>query len=498
MLPLRAQNVKMPMNSKKAPSTLVSFIPLLVLVAMLGVTISLFGDAVLSGGSQVCLLLAAAVCVALGMWRYGISWQDFEQAIEKNVKRVSVAMFILLLIGALSGMWMVSGVVPTMICYGIDIIHPSLFLFCTCVVCALVSVMTGSSWTTVATIGIALLGVGQAQGFHEGWVAGAIISGAYFGDKMSPLSDTTVLASSAVGVRLFTHLRYMVYTTLPALVIALVVYLVVGLGHEAVGESQIRHYSETLSERFYVSPLALVIPLVTGYLIYRRVPSLITLFVGTLLAALYGLAFQGELLREIAEVPGGGWQVLAKGTMQAVLGETNLSMGSEALDELVATRGMAGMMDTVWLILCAMCFGACMTAGGFLEGVTRVFVAGARNTMRLVASTVGAGLFLNLSTADQYISIILTGNMFRNAYRESGHEARLLSRTVEDAVTVTSPLIPWNSCGMTQATVLGVSTWTYLPYGVFNYVCPLMSLVVAATGYKIVRKALPAEVEGAS
>lgn len=184
--------------------------------------------------------------------------------------------------------------------------------------------------------------------------------------------------------------------------------------------------------------------------------------------------------------------------MQAVLGGTNLSMGSEALDELVATRGMAGMMDTIWLILCAMCFGACMTAGGFLEGVTRVFVAGARNTMRLVASTVGAGLFLNLSTADQYISIILTGNMFRNAYRESGHEARLLSRTVEDAVTVTSPLIPWNSCGMTQATVLGVSTWTYLPYCVFNYVCPLMSLVVAAIGYKIVRKALPAEVEGAS
>lgn len=486
---MHAQNVKMLMNSKKAPSTLVSFIPLLVLVAMLGVTISLFGDAALSGGSQVCLLVAAAVCICIGMWRYGVSWQAFEEAIEKNVKRVATAMFILLLIGALSGMWMVSGIVPTMICYGIDIIHPSLFLFCTCVVCALVSVMTGSSWTTIATIGVALLGVGQAQGFHEGWVAGAIISGAYFGDKMSPLSDTTVLASSSVGVRLFTHIRYMLYTTLPALVIALVVYLVVGFGHDGAGDDQIRFYSDVLRSKFCISPLALIVPLATGYLIYRRVPSLITLFAGVLMAVVYGLMFQAEVLREVVDVPGGGWQTMVKGVMQTVLGETHLSMGYEELDDLVSTRGMAGMMDTIWLILCAMCFGGCMMAGGFLEGVTRVFVRGARRAVGLVASTIGSGLFLNLATADQYISIILTGNMFRPVYHDGGYEARLLSRTTEDAVTVTSPLIPWNSCGMTQATVLGVSTWTYLPYCVFNYMCPLVSMLMVATGYKIVRKA---------
>lgn len=477
------------MKSDKIPSTLVSFVPLLVLVLLLGVTIGLFGDAALSGGSQVCLLVSAAVCITLGMWRYGVSWQAFEEAIEKKVKSVTTALFILLLIGALSGVWMVSGIVPTLICYGIEVIHPSLFLFCTCLVCAVVSVMTGSSWTTVATIGVALLGVGQAQGFHEGWVAGAIISGAYFGDKISPLSDTTVLASSAVGVRLFTHIRYMVYTTLPALVFALVVYLVVGLGHHDGGDVQMQLYTQTLHERFYISPLALMVPLVTGYLIYRRVPSLITLFAGTLMAVVYALMFQGELLREVAEVPGGGWQTLVKGAMQSVLGETHLSMGCEELDDLVATRGMAGMMDTIWLILCAMCFGGCMTAGGFLEGVTQAFVKGAHHTMRLVSSTVGAGMFLNLTTADQYVSIILTGNMFREAYRSSGHEARLLSRTTEDAVTVTSPLIPWNSCGMTQATVLGVSTWVYLPYCVFNYMCPLLSLIIVATGYKVVRKA---------
>lgn len=472
----------------KVPSAWVSFLPLVVLVAVLSLTIYTFGDGALSGGSQVSLLIATAVCATIGMWGYKIPWKNFEEAIEGNVKRVTTALLILLIIGALSSTWMVSGIVPTLIYYGIQLIHPSFFLVTTCFICALVSVMTGSSWTTIATIGVALLGIGQAQGFSEGWTAGAIISGAYFGDKMSPLSDTTVLASSTVGVRLFTHIRYMVYTTVPAMLIAILVFLFAGFSSRAGSMEVMDLYLHALAAKFHISLWALCIPLVTAVLIYRRVPSLITLFLATTMAAVYAVIFQPELLCEIGGSGAAAWQVSFRGIMQVIFGRTQLEMGTEALNELVATGGMGGMMNTIWLILCAMCFGGVMAAGGFLEGITRVFMRAVHHTFGLVSSTVTSGIFLNLVTADQYISIILTGNMFRQTFHDRGYEARLLSRTAEDAVTVTSPLIPWNTCGMTQATVLGVSTWVYLPYCVFNYLCPVMSILVASIGYKVYRK----------
>ncbi|MBO5698971.1 MAG: Na+/H+ antiporter NhaC [Bacteroidaceae bacterium] len=471
---------------KTIPSSLISFVPLLVLVALLSVTIYAFGDSALSGASQICLLVASAVCASIGMWCYSIPWKDFESAIQTNVKRVSEALFILLVIGALSGVWMVSGIVPSMIYYGLQLIHPVFFLVTTCVICSVVSVMTGSSWTTVATIGVALIGIGQAQGFHEGWTAGAIISGAYFGDKISPLSDTTVLASSTNGVRLFTHIRYLMYTTVPALVIALLVYLIVGFLLPVGDDVTIQHYSAVLSDKFDISLWAMVVPLITALMIVKRVPSLITLFLSTMFAAIYGVLFQTDVLMQINPT---GHEVMSlfKGVMQAVFGATQVEMGSAELNELVGTGGMAGMMDTIWLILCAMCFGGVMQAGGFLDGISRLFLKYVRKTLSLVTSTVLAGLLFNIITADQYISIILTGGMFKQTYHDQGCEARLLSRTTEDAVTVTSPLIPWNTCGMTQASVLGVSTWTYLPYSIFNYLCPLVSILIAATGFRIVR-----------
>ena len=475
------------MQENRIPSPLISFVPLLILVALLSVTIYTFGDGALSGGSQICLLVSSAVCATIGMWRYGIAWKTFEHAIEQNVKRVTEAVFILLVIGALSGIWMVSGIVPSMIYYGLQLIHPSFFLITSCVICAIVSVMTGSSWTTVATIGVALIGIGQAQGFSEGWVAGAIISGSYFGDKMSPLSDTTVLASSTVGVRLFTHIRYLVYTTIPALFLALMVYLVAGFSLSAGTDTSIEMYASALSAKFDITLWSLVVPVLTAIMIYKRVPSLITLFLSTLMAAVYGMLFQTDVLLEVAGTDAGPL-ALFKGTMQTVFGATQLEMGSAPLNDLVSTGGMSGMMDTIWLILCAMCFGGVMESGGFLAGISRVFLRFVRKTVSLVSSTVASGVLFNLVTADQYISIILTGNMFKQTYHDQGYEARLLSRTTEDAVTVTSPLIPWNTCGMTQATVMGVSTWTYLPYAVFNYLCPLFSIVVAATGFRILKK----------
>lgn len=472
------------MSSKnKIPSPLVSLLPLAFLVGMLFATIHTFGSDALSGGSQISLLTTTAICIFIGMVFYRIPWKDYELAITNNVAGVTTAIIILLIIGALSGAWMISGVVPTLIYYGIQVIHPDFFLTSTCVICALVSVMTGSSWTTIATIGIALLGIGKAQGFEEGWIAGAIISGAYFGDKISPLSDTTVLASSVTGTPLFSHIRYMMITTIPSLIIALIIFTVMGLTHETSDTEQMVHFTAVLDAKFNITPWLLLVPVATGILIASRIQSIITLFLSAMLAGVFALIFQPDLLVEIA-----GDENLFKGIMTTFYGNTNLQTDSVMLTELIATRGMSGMMNTIWLILCAMCFGGAMTASGMLGSITSVFVRFMKNTASMVASTVCSGLFLNLATADQYISIILTGNMFSNIFERKGYESRLLSRTTEDAVTVTSPLIPWNTCGMTQATILSVPTLTYLPYCFFNLMSPLMSILIATIGYKIIKK----------
>lgn len=476
-------------STKKIPSPLVSLLPIALLAGMLFATISTFGSDALSGGSQISLLVTTSCCVLIGMAFYRIPWKDFELAITNNIAGVATALLILLIIGALSSIWMVSGVVPTLIYYGMQIIHPDFFLASTCLICALVSVMTGSSWTTIATIGIALMGIGKAQGFHEGWIAGAIISGAYFGDKVSPLSDTTILASSVTDTPLFTHIRYMMITTVPSLLIAVILFTVMGLTHDGGSTAQeMNAFAATLEGKFNITPWLLLVPVVTGILIARKVPSVVTLAISTVLACVAALIFQPDLLREVAGEGGG----LFKGTMMTCYGSTSLQTNNPILTELVATRGMAGMMNTVWLILCAMCFGGAMTAGGMLGSITSVCVRFIKNRVSTVASTVFSGLFLNIATADQYISIILLGNMFGDIYKRQGYESRLLSRTTEDAVTVTSVLIPWNTCGLTQATILSVPTLTYLPFCFFNLISPLMSILVAATGYKIVKTASPA------
>lgn len=472
-------------SSHKMPSPLLSLVPILVLVFLLFITIRTFGSDALSGGSQVVLLTATAVSSILAMAVCKVPWKEIEQAICNNILGVSVALIILLLIGALAGSWMISGVVPTLIYYGMQILHPSFFLASCCVICAIVSVMTGSSWTTIATIGIALMGIGEAQGFATGWVAGAIISGAYFGDKISPLSDTTVLASSVTHTPLFSHIRYMMFTTVPSIAITLVIFTIAGFAHASSGTEQVASFSAALKETFHISLWLLIVPVVTGLLIARKVPSLITLFISAALAGVFALFFQPDLLHEISGLPRGDALSHFKGLFMTFYGSTQIETGNEALNSLVATRGMAGMMNTIWLIICAMCFGGAMTASGMLESITSVFLRFMKRRVGMVASTVMSGLFLNICTADQYISIILTGNMFKDIYKKKGYESRLLSRTTEDSVTVTSVLVPWNTCGMTQATILGVATLTYLPYCFFNLISPLMSVLVAATGYKI-------------
>ena len=472
---------------KRIPSPLLSLVPILVLVTLLFVTIHTFGSDALSGGSQVVLLTATAVCCLIAMGYSKVRWKAIELAMVNNISGVATALIILLIIGALSGSWMISGVVPTLIYYGMQIIHPSFFLASTCIICAIVSVMTGSSWTTIATIGIALLGIGQAQGFEDGWIAGAIISGAYFGDKISPLSDTTVLASSVTDTPLFKHIKYMMITTVPSMIITLTIFTIAGFAHEATATDQIAMYSASLRETFHISLWLLIVPVITGILIAKRIPSIITLFISATLAGIFALFFQPHLLQEISGLPVQDMQSQFKGVIMTFYGSTQVQTGNPDLNDLVSTRGMSGMMNTIWLIICAMCFGGAMTASGMLGSITSVFIRFMKRTVGLVASTVASGLFLNICTADQYISIILTGNMFKDIYQKKGYESRLLSRTTEDSVTVTSVLIPWNTCGMTQATILGVATFTYLPYCFFNLISPLMSITVAAIGFKIKR-----------
>ena len=475
--------------SNRIPHPLIAAIPLVVLIALLAVIISIFGEDALSGGSQIALLISCGVCVCISMWGYHTPWQSFEQQIMKTVGGVSVTLYILLTVGMISGSWMISGVVPTLIYYGVQIMSPQFFLFSACIICALVSLVSGSSWTTIATIGVALLGIAHALGISEAWVAGAIISGAYFGDKMSPLSDTTILASSSTNTDLFVHIRYMFYTTIPSMTIALVVFFFAGLGLKSNTALEISQYTEGLSQTFNISLWTLLVPIITGVLIAKKVPSLITLFISSLLAGLTALILQPDILREVAGATPSmsNMTAMAKGLAITFFGSTAVETGDAALNELVSTSGMAGMLNTIWLILCSMCFGSVMVASRMIESITNVILRFVRTRVSLVSSTVGTGIFLNITTGDQFISIILAADMFKEVYRKEGYESRLLSRTTEDAATVTSVLIPWNTCGMTQSTVLGVSTWTYLPYCVFNYVSPMMSILVAAIGWKIKR-----------
>ncbi len=479
------------MTNTRLPHPLVAAVPLVTLIALLAVVITLFGSDSLSGGSQLALLLGMAVCVCVSMTVYRVPWRAFESQIRQTLGDVSITLLILLAVGMIAGSWMVSGVVPTIIYYGVQIMSPRFFLVSTCIICALVSLLSGSSWTTIATIGVALIGIGRALGIDEAWTAGAIISGAYFGDKMSPLSDTTILASSATGTDLFTHIRYMMFTTAPTFLVTLIIFFVAGLTGEQAAVVQVSEYTAGLERTFHISLWTLLVPLLTGILIARRVPSLIVLFLSSVLAGITAPVLQPHILCAIASdtapLPGteATLPLLTRGLAVTWFGSTAVPTGSAALDALVSTRGMAGMLPTVWLIICSMCFGAAMVASRMIESITLVILRVARGVFSLVASTVGSCLFLNVTTGDQFISIVLAADMYKDAYRRKGLESRLLSRTTEDAATVTSVLIPWNTCGMTQSTVLGVATLSYLPYCFFNWLSPVTTLAVAALGWKI-------------
>ena len=469
----------------------ISLIPILILVTLLALNISIFGSDAILGASQVALLFSAGVAIWLAMWLFKVPWQDFEETIKSNIGDVTTAIVILFLIGAISGTWTVSGIVPTFIYYGVKIISPKVFLLTACIICALVSVTIGSSWTTIATIGVALLGIGKALGFSDGMIAGAIISGAYFGDKISPLSDTTVLASSMSKVPMFDHIRYLMYTTVPSIVITLVIFTILGFSHSGSDSSLINEYTSVLDSKFNITPWLLIVPALTAVMIARRMPALIVLALSTATAAISAVIFQPDIIREIgASIAGDGSnaKILFTGTIESIYNSVSIETGNPEVNQLVASKGMLGMLNTVYLIICAMCFGAALKASGMLRHLASMILPLTKRRTSLVTSTVVTGTALNGIVSDQYLAIILTSSLFKDVYEKEGYENRLLSRSVEDSATVTSPLYPWSSCGMTQATILSVPTLAYLPYCFFNLISPLMSITVAAIGYKILKK----------
>ena len=472
---------------EKKPSVLLSMIPFIVLIALIACVLKIFGSEALGGASQVALLLSTGVIVLIAMGVCHVPWSKMEDSIGQNLHNVGPAIVILLLIGAISGSWMASGIVPTLIVYGLKVITPGIYLFATCIICALISVMTGSSWTTIATIGVALLAIGQALGFSAAWCAGAIISGAYFGDKVSPMSDTTVLASSMSGVKLFDHIRYLLITTGPAFIISLIIYLIVSLCHPTIGEAQVEEVDAVLRATFHISPWLLIVPAVVAVMIWRKVPAILLLLSASVMAAIAALIAQPDLVAEIAGSDSLTLESAFRGTFVLLANSTSIATGSETMDALVSTSGIMGMMPTIFLIVCAATFGGALVGSGMVQAITDGLARRVHSRAGLVGATLATGVFSNLIMGDQYLSIILTSRLYQNMYKKLRYEGRLLSRSIEDSATITSVLIPWNSCGMTQSTVLRVPTLTYLPFCFFNMLSPIMSLIVALVGYKIVR-----------
>ena len=477
---------------KREASLFEALIPILILILLLTLNVIYFDDP-LSGSNQIALILSASVAGIIAI-RLGYQWESVRAKVVSTIGSAMPSILILLLIGSLAGTWMISGVVPAMIYYGLNIINPKLFLVTALLVGSIVSVATGSSWSTVATIGVALLGIGKALGMNEAVVAGAIISGAYFGDKMSPLSDTTNLAPAMAGTDLFTHVRYMVYTTTPSYILTIIISLFIGFRYDYTGAViNVDAVQSAINGTFNTTPLLFLVPLILFGIILLKVPPIPALLAGTLLGAIFGVIFQPEIIKTIAGITDNYSKAAYISVMQSMFGDISLTTTDPKITELLSTSGMRGMLDTIWLILSAMVFGGIMESAGLLRRITQPIIKYAKSTGSLVTSTVVTCLFFNTTASDQYLAIVVPGRMFRKTYEDKKLAPELLSRTLEDSGTVTSVLIPWNTCGATQSRVLGVDTWAYAPYAFFNIISPLMTILFAYLNIKIRRITKPSE-----
>ena len=461
-----------------------ALIPVFVLVAMLAFNVGVYGDDALSGSNQFILLLGGAVAAIVGFFNK-VSYARMIEEVANNVKSTTGAILILLMVGSLAGTWLISGIIPTMIYYGLEILNPTIFLPATIIICAIISIATGSSWTTSATVGIALIGIGGALNIPLGMVAGAVLSGAYFGDKMSPMSDTTNLAPAMAGTDLFTHIKYMAKTTVPTIIITLIIFIIIGLTLDVEGTTDTSEILTSIEHSFHITPWLFLVPVIVIFLIIRKTQPLIALMIGTLLGGVFAIIFQPEVVAKIAGAETLNFQSAYQGVMNAITVDTSVASENEMLADLFSAGGMYGMLGTIWLIICAMVFGGVMEAIGALAKISSALLKLAHSVFGLFASTVATCLALNVTASDQYLAIVVPGKMFAKAYEEKGLAPENLSRTLEDSGTVTSVLVPWNTCGAYQSGVLGVGVGEYFVYAIFNYLSPFMTLLFAAFDIKI-------------
>ncbi|MBP1841467.1 Na+/H+ antiporter NhaC [Formosa algae] len=459
--------------------------PVLALVIMLFYNVKYaFGDDALSGSNQFILLLGAAVAAIVGFFNK-VSYEQMLEEVAENIKSTTGALLILLFVGSLAGTWLISGIIPSMIYYGLQILSPSIFLPACVIICAIISIATGSSWTTSATVGIALIGIGNALGIDHGMTAGAVISGAYFGDKMSPLSDTTNLAPAMAGGELFSHIKYMTYTTIPTLIATLVIFIIISLSLDVHGTTDTSAMLSSIDSAFNISPWLFLAPVLVILLIVKKTPPLPALLVGTLLGGIFALIFQPEIVKQITGATELNALTAYKGIMTAITVDTSVATDSIELNDLFSSGGMAGMLGTIWLIICAMVFGGIMDAIGALARISKAVLQLFDSVFGLFASTVISCIGLNAIASDQYLAIVIPGRMYKKAFEDKGLAPENLSRTLEDSGTVTSVLVPWNTCGAYQSSVLGVDTWHYAGYAFFNYLSPFTTLIFAAFKIKI-------------
>jgi len=473
-----------PVIENKELSIWEALIPVLILVAMLAFNVFVFGDDALGGSNQFILLLGGAVAAIVGYFNK-VKFDTMVDEVAGNIQSTSGAILILLMVGALAGTWLISGIIPTMIYYGLLILNPTIFLAACVVICSVISVATGSSWTTSATVGIALIGIADALGIGLGMTAGAILSGAYFGDKMSPLSDTTNLAPAMAGTDLFTHIKYMALTTVPTITITLIAFIIIGLNLDTSGNTDTSAILASIEKSFTITPWLFIVPVIVIFLIVKKTSPLIALLVGTLAGAVAALIVQPDIVLAVSGMNELNFISGYKGLMNAITVDTAVETDSETLNDLFASSGMQGMLGTIWLIICAMVFGGIMEAIGALSRISKALLNLFHTTFGLFASTVFSCLALNVTASDQYLAIVVPGKMFAKAYKDKGLAPENLSRSLEDSGTVTSVLIPWNTCGAYHSGVLGVPVLSYAGYAFFNYLSPFMTLLFAAIGLKI-------------
>ncbi len=462
-----------------------ALIPVIALVLMLFFNVYfVYGDNALNGSNQFVLLLGASVAAVVG-FANKVSYKRMIQEVAENVQSTTGAILILLMVGSLAGTWLISGIIPTMIYYGLQILNPTIFLAASVIICAIISIATGSSWTTSATVGIALIGIGETLGISLGMTAGAVLSGAYFGDKMSPLSDTTNLAPAMAGGELFDHIKYMTITTVPTIVVTLIVFIIIGLNMGAEGTTDISDKLSAMDGAFNITPWLFVVPVIVIALIVKKTPPLIALLIGTLLGALAALIAQPHIVKSVAGADSLTVVTGYKGLMNAITVDTAVETSSVELNDLFSSGGMKGMLDTIWLIICAMVFGGVMDAIGALSKISSAILNMFDSIFGLFASTVISCLALNVTASDQYLAIVVPGKMYAKAFKDKGLAPENLSRTLEDSGTVTSVLVPWNTCGAYQSGVLGVPVVDYFFYAIFNWMSPFTTLLFAAFRIKI-------------